>query len=39
MAVMTERQEDATLQILDRAVEPGPTPRPSPREPTDDILP
>jgi hypothetical protein len=39
MAVMTKRQEDATLQVLDRAMELGPTTRRSPREPTGDILP
>ncbi|HZW33171.1 MAG TPA: hypothetical protein VFF52_20815 [Isosphaeraceae bacterium] len=39
MAVMEEREEDATLQVLDQALEPGPTTRPSLREPTGDILP
>jgi hypothetical protein len=38
IAVMTKRQEDATLQVLDRAVELGPTTRCSSREPTGDIL-
>jgi hypothetical protein len=38
MAVMAKRKEDAALQVLDRAVELGPTTRRSPPEPTGDIL-
>lgn len=39
VAMMEARQEDAALQVLDRAEEPNPTTRRFPREPTGDILP
>jgi hypothetical protein len=39
MAVMSEREKDATLEVLERAVELGSATRRSPRGPAGDILP